>query len=305
MKKIWIDTDIGGDIDDALALGLAIARKDEIHLLGVSTVFENTIARAKIAKTLFDMANMDVKVYAGEEMPYKVKKVFHDPVKKEKIPITYIKEVFDPAVIEKESAVEGLIKVLMENNDVTIVTIGALTNIAKLIKTHHACLKNIKEIVIMGGAIGMNLNEFNLSCDPDATKIVLKSNFYKRMISLDVTFRCALTKEQINQLFACQSDLLKTLMSMSKMWKHGIFLHDPLALSEAITNEYVTFVPSKLDVITKGRYAKGKLINLCDFNWHHKPLETLKVSTDVKNEEFCEYYVNTLVELDKKLIQNK
>ena len=46
--KIWLDTDIGGDIDDALALLLAMASK-EVELVGVSTVFENTEARAKIA----------------------------------------------------------------------------------------------------------------------------------------------------------------------------------------------------------------------------------------------------------------
>ena len=52
--KIWIDTDIGGDIDDALALLLAMA-SEEVELVGVSTVFENTAARAKIAKSLLNM----------------------------------------------------------------------------------------------------------------------------------------------------------------------------------------------------------------------------------------------------------
>ncbi len=305
MKKIWIDTDIGGDIDDALALLLAISLNDEIEILGVSTVFENTTARAKIAKTLFNLANMDIKVYAGNKMPYKIKKVFHDKVDTNKYPITYIKDLFDEANIEKEDALYGLTKALKNNNDVTIITIGALTNIADLIKTNDECLKNIKEIVIMGGAINMNLNEFNISCDPDAAKIVLDSNINKRIISLDVTFRCELTTEQTNKLFACKSRLVKTVMSMSRMWGHNIFLHDPLALSEAIKNEYVTFVNGKLDVITKGRYAKGKLINLCDFNWHHIPLKTLLISNDVKNKEFCEYYVSTILKLDEKMLHNK
>lgn len=305
MKNIWIDTDIGGDIDDALALSLAIAKSDEIKILGVSTVFENTLKRAKIAKTLFDMANEDVKVYKGEELPFKTKKVFYDVVNKDKEPITYIKEKFEGAIIEKETALVGLMKALSSNKDVTIVTLGALSNIASLIKTNDSCLKNIKEIVIMGGAITMNLNEFNISCDPDAAKIVLDSSIPKKVVSLDVTFQCELTSEQTNRLFACKSELVKTVMSMSKMWKHKIFLHDPLALSEAISNEYVSFNNGKLDVITKGRYAKGKLINLCDFNWHHKPLKTLQVSNSVKSKEFCEYYVDTIIKLDQKLISNK
>ena len=48
--KLWLDTDIGGDIDDALALLLDMACREEI--VGVSTVFENTAARAQIAKRL-------------------------------------------------------------------------------------------------------------------------------------------------------------------------------------------------------------------------------------------------------------
>ena len=67
--KVWIDTDVGGDIDDALTLLLALA-SPEVELVGVSTVFENTLARAEIAKTLLSMGGRpEVPVYAGEGLP--------------------------------------------------------------------------------------------------------------------------------------------------------------------------------------------------------------------------------------------
>ena len=53
MRKIWLDTDIGGDIDDALTL-LLLMSYENVEIVGVSTVFENTVARAKIAKKLLN-----------------------------------------------------------------------------------------------------------------------------------------------------------------------------------------------------------------------------------------------------------
>ena len=56
-EKIIIDTDIGDDIDDALAIGLAL-NSLEIELIGITTVFKNTVARAKIAKKLLQIAGI-------------------------------------------------------------------------------------------------------------------------------------------------------------------------------------------------------------------------------------------------------
>ena len=46
-EKILLDTDIGDDIDDAYALGLLLAEK--ANLIGITTVYRNSIQRAKIA----------------------------------------------------------------------------------------------------------------------------------------------------------------------------------------------------------------------------------------------------------------
>ena len=71
MIKVWIDTDVGGDIDDALALLLAMSSQ-QLEIIGVSTVYENTLARAKIAKTLLSLGGKEgVPVYVGEGTPLK------------------------------------------------------------------------------------------------------------------------------------------------------------------------------------------------------------------------------------------
>ncbi len=60
--RLWIDTDVGSDPDDAVAL-LCAAAHPRVDLVGVSTVDGDTEWRAEIARTL-----VDARVVAGDEM---------------------------------------------------------------------------------------------------------------------------------------------------------------------------------------------------------------------------------------------
>ena len=75
--KIILDTDIGSDVDDALALLFAL-KSDSLELRALSTVYGNTVLRAKIAKKLLDYASDDTEVYIGESTPLNsfYKKIF-------------------------------------------------------------------------------------------------------------------------------------------------------------------------------------------------------------------------------------
>ena len=69
MHKIILDTDIGDDIDDALALAYALMC-GEIELLGVTTVFRDTVRRAELACCVLEaLGRSDVWVYAGLGKP--------------------------------------------------------------------------------------------------------------------------------------------------------------------------------------------------------------------------------------------
>ena len=98
MIKVWIDTDVGGDIDDALALLLAMSSK-QLEIVGVSTVYENTLARARIAKTLLALGGKgDVPVYVGESTPLRATYVHTIPLDINRLPKTYEEDVFGNAV---------------------------------------------------------------------------------------------------------------------------------------------------------------------------------------------------------------
>ena len=70
---------------------------------------------------------------------------------------------------------------IIENNphEITLVTLGPLTNVAKAIMKNSGIMSKLKEILIMGGAIKVpgNANrvaEFNIFVDPEAADIVFK-----------------------------------------------------------------------------------------------------------------------------------
>ena len=50
-EKIFIDTDVGDDIDDALALSLAFS-SEEVEVVGITTVMRDTVKRGKTVKKL-------------------------------------------------------------------------------------------------------------------------------------------------------------------------------------------------------------------------------------------------------------
>jgi purine nucleosidase/pyrimidine-specific ribonucleoside hydrolase len=303
MIKVWIDTDVGGDIDDALALLLAMSSK-QLEIVGVSTVYENTLARARIAKTLLALGGKgDVPVYVGESTPLRATYVHTIPLDINRLPKTYEEDVFGNAVVEY-NAVEALHKALNTYEEINVVTVGALTNIARLLEKYPEDSAKIKMLYVMGGAIKMNLNEFNFSCDPEAAEKVIQSNIPKKVVTLDVTFQCALRDEQIARLKNCKSELLKQVLRMSDLWGHGMILHDPLTLGVLLSDEFVQFAKGDIMVETEGHYSRGKCVDFCDFNWGRSGRDDLYLPISVKAAEFCEYFVDCVCALDAEIVKN-
>jgi purine nucleosidase len=300
--KVWIDTDIGGDIDDALALTYALANP-KAEIVGVSTVFENTKARARIAKTICTLGGRpDIRVYAGLGKPRKATSVFSHSIESSNLPETYKEKDFGMAQIEIEGAVNALAEALTNYpGEITVISLGALSNISALMEIRPEAAAKAKCFYIMGGAIGLNLNEFNFTCDPESTSTVISSSYQKYVTSLDVTFQCALSEEQISIMKACHSPLLKMVMEMHKRWGAGMILHDPLTACEALGGHYVSYAPGNLYIEKEGRYSRGKCVNLCDFNWNKKPRDDLNLSTAVDKTSFIAHFIKTIKTFDTEL----
>jgi len=186
-RKIIIDTDPGHD--DAMAIMLAV-KSDVFNIMAITTVsgnstIENTTRNARFILQV--LGTEDITVYSGAEKPLKqdlIQAVVHGKSGLEGI---------DPTNSAKltNNAVEKIISIIKENpEEVTIVTLGPLTNIASAIQKDPSTMKKVKEIVTMGGAINVAGNknrvaEFNVFVDPDAAKIVFDFPVKKTLVPLD------------------------------------------------------------------------------------------------------------------------
>src|SRR3712207_5452335 len=123
--RILLDTDIGDDIDDALALALAL-RHPHIEIAGVTTVFRDTRARARMARHLLTQYGYgDVPVYVGAGKP------LLEPMPREPHEPQLDMTPDDVQRIDGIHAVEAIRAMYAQpGSDVTLVTIGPLTNLA-------------------------------------------------------------------------------------------------------------------------------------------------------------------------------
>jgi purine nucleosidase/pyrimidine-specific ribonucleoside hydrolase len=291
IKKIpiLIDTDIGDDIDDAFALCLAM-QSPELELLGVTTVFKNTRLRAMIAQKILRLGGRgDIPVAVGTSIPLANMEMFGRELDYEELPETFSDE-FAETLIEERHAVDFIIDVLEQSKDpVTIVTIGALTNIADVLRRRPDLKNKIKQMNIMGGAYERNWTEYNYACDPEAADMVLHSGILIKALGIDVTLKCALKREHLMMLQNNTHPCIQMLMKMCGKWmeRGEVCLHDPLSLWTVFDESVVKFEREAFCVEHQARYSRGMCVKLSDHNWKIPPeSENLYVAKTVDNERF-------------------
>ena len=201
MEKILIDTDIGDDIDDVLAVCyLLLEQKTEI--LGITTVFHNVWEKAKLAKCLLARAGMEhIPVYTGEACPLA-------GIVNVKESLNYRLEDMEGFYADGSDAAGFLARTLIESTEaLTLYAIGPLTNIAKLVKDYPEAIGKIKRLVIMGGAYYKHYIEWNILCDPEAASIVMESGIPIEAVGADVTWQCQLSRKQVDAIVQAENPL--------------------------------------------------------------------------------------------------
>ena len=134
--------------------------------------------------------------------------------------------------------------------------IGPLTNIAAAL-TERPALASQAKLILMGGRAADNGEaEWNFACDPEAARIVLSSGMDITLIGLDVTERCPMTLKITTALGRAESAPAKELTRLVARFtaENGKpFLHDPLAMAEALNPGLVRLEPMALTVAEDGR----------------------------------------------------
>ena len=190
-----IDTDIGTDIDDALALAYAIKSGIEIKL--ITTVHGPVETRAHLAKTLTLDLGQDIPVAIGEREPIKQRHIFETGIEDH----DYIKQ---HALLP--DAIDALAQTILENKGIEIASIGPLTNIAKAFNKYPELTQHVNHIYMMGHAhladntYFPNFRAHNFKVDPEAVDIVLSTSMPKTIITTPVCKKNYLTKDELNSL---------------------------------------------------------------------------------------------------------
>ena len=238
---IIFDTDIGDDIDDALALALAL-QSPELDVRAVTTVIDDTESRTRLAwKQLGIYQRQDIPLGTGAPEP------LLDPVEK------WASRQFEvltpqdttPAAARRRAA-ELIIETLLASpQKITLVPVGPLTNIALALKLEPRIKAKIERIVIMGGAFEMHTPEYNIRRDRTAAEIVFRSGVPITAVGLDVTTKCKLQAADIERLRAGRNPASAFMVRLIELWRnerqdHFPTLHDPLAVA-------VSFLPALVE----------------------------------------------------------
>lgn len=280
---IILDTDIGTDIDDAFALALALA-SPEIELLGVTTVSADAYGRALIACRMLHYAGRgDVPVAPGRPQRQRPE---------QKGQYQYGLEADFPNRPLPELAHEFMYKKLRaEPGRITIVAIGDLTNVGRLITDHPEAKPWIKRIVIMGGAVRVGYNakppvvwEWNIHSDIKAAQVVFRSGAPLLVAPLDATTMVKLEQPMRERIFGAGTPLLEQVHALYKLWgKVQPTLFDPVAVTLSFHEAFCRIEDLRLEVDAEG------------FTRERDGQPNARVATSIRTDDFLNWYVGRIV----------
>lgn len=255
-QSVLIDTDIGDDIDDALALALAL-QSSELEVKGVTTVFGDTQRRGQLASYLLKVyGRADIPVAAGVEQPIQYR---HQPSGVPQAAILDRAIVLPP--LSSLSAPELIIETaLAEHGRLTLLCLGPLTNIATALTLEPHLFMAIRSIVMMGGSSGIPFPEWNIRSDPRAAQIVLGAGIPVTLLGWNVTTSCQLHENDVARLHCTQTPQTQLLSRLLSVWQRHRprwhpalpYLHDPLTVVALCSPQLFKFTEMTARAISRG-----------------------------------------------------
>jgi purine nucleosidase len=272
-RPVILDCDPG--IDDAISLLVAMASPDEFNILGITTVAGNVDVETGTTNAcgIRELAKRnDIPIYAGCPRPLVNEPVFAEHIHGDtglggcRLPAA-------KASVGDRHAVDFIIDTLSnaDDNSVTLVPTGPLTNIAvALIKT-PAIASKIREIVLMGGARreGGNITasaEFNMKADPHAAHVVMKCGRPIIAIGLDATtqFRCSPARMKLlDQLDSpvghAAAEMLGYVNQVYADYygEEGAALHDPCTIAYLLAPHLFKSRPCLMEIEISSQLTSG------------------------------------------------
>lgn len=266
--RVILDTDIGTDVDDCLALALLLAAP-QIHLEAITCVYADVALRGRMVQRLLDLAGRsDVPVALGASQP-----------------LLGLRPLFwggheGQGLLDREArlrvdvrhASDVIIDLVRANpGEIQLLAIGPLTNVALAFLKAPEIAGMLAGLTIMGGVLRNNAAfelppaEHNIICDPEAADIVLRAGVRVRLIPLDVTTQVQIDRAGLAQIAARDTPFHRAVAQQladyppfaARGWTH---LHDPLAAAALLDPTLCQWTPLHVAVETGGRHAVGATI---------------------------------------------
>jgi len=285
--KVILDTDIGSDIDDALALAYLL-NQPRCQLLGVTTCSGQAHLRAEMVSAICrNVGRDDVPIHSGC-----AEALLADIRQKHASQAEALGNWDRRRDFDSNSAVDFLRRTIRQHpGQVTLLTIGPLTNAALLFAIDPEIPALLKQMVLMCGQFFAAMyGEWNAINDPHATAVAYGMGRQSRpprhvSFGLDVTAQCRLLADECRRKFTARA--LAPARDFAEVWfrrsPHATF-HDPLAAA-------CIFEP---DIC---RYRQGKVtvsLNEPTMGWtvfsEQEPDKPHTVAESVDATRFFEHY---------------
>jgi len=247
MRKFLIDTDTASD--DAVAIIMALSAPD-VEVCALTAVAGNVSLDQAAHNALYtaEVCGCDVPVFAGAAAPltraHEHAHWFHgrDGFSDRNYPA--------PArSIEREHAVDAIIRLCHSEPGLTVVTLGPLTNLALATARDPSIVGKVGRCVAMGGAPCCEGNvspaaEYNIWVDPEAARMVFRSGLPVEMIGWQVSRGLSvLSEDEIASVlalgtakarFAIECNARAKAAYFTQTGEGGLSLADPTAMAVAL-----------------------------------------------------------------------
>ncbi|WP_223691995.1 nucleoside hydrolase [Leifsonia poae] len=283
---VILDTDIGSDVDDALALA-QILGTEEIDLLGVTTVYGDVLLRARLARRLASLAGRDIAVHAGIGEPRSGREVWwagHEGSLHADLETEHV----DPL-----PAVDFLTQtVLARPGEIDVIAIGPLTNIAAAIEV-DGFAEAVRHLWIMGGAFTDDEVEHNLRSDVAAAERVFAAGIPTTITGLEVTRRLEIRADQLGRI-AGAGPLGASLQADVQQWwdfwnEEWNVPHDPVTVLTMLRPELFAFGPvGRISLVAEGEH-EGRS------TFHPDPSGSIRVALSVDATAAAESIVAAII----------
>ena len=314
-RSVIIDCDPG--IDDSLAIMLALSM-EEMQVEGITIVCGNSpveMGAGNAKKVLKQLGRLDVPVFQGEPVPLKRDYVNAlDTHGEDGLGESFLPEV--EGYEQEQTAVEFLCEKVRscakEGMPCSVIALGPMTNLARMIERDREAFGLIDEIVSMGGNFRSHGNcspvaEYNYWADPDAAALVYETlaQLGKKisMVGLDVTRKIVLTPDLLEYMKRLNPETGAFVQAITKFyfdfhweWEHliGCVINDPLAVAyfadRSICNGFDAYTAVETGGISMGQTVVDSM------NFYRKPANA-RVLTEVDVLKFFQLFFSKILQL--------